>query len=122
MLLKGLYSITPRKTDAADIHNEFNTELLETSEFCRRSKQLNCDNRAKSYNLDIKESNVESFKQLIKTPKKSVIARSAKQSEYIKSLKENICIIPLAWNLEKFIKTKLFKFNKNIKIINFYKK
>lgn len=40
----------------------------------------------------------------------------------IKSLKENICIIPLAWNLEKFIKTKLFKFNKNIKIINFYKK
>ena len=46
-------------------------------------------------NLDIKESNVESFKQLIKTPKKSVIARSAKQSEYIKSLKENDIVMSL---------------------------
>ena len=34
-------------------------------------------------------SNVKSFTQLIKTPKKSVIARSEKQSEYIKALKEN---------------------------------
>ena len=34
-------------------------------------------------NLEIEESNVKSFKQLIKTPKKSVIARSEKQSEYI---------------------------------------
>ena len=40
-------------------------------------------------NLELKESNVKSFKQLIKTPKKSVIARSEKQSEYIKALKEN---------------------------------
>ena len=40
-------------------------------------------------NLEIEKSNVESFKQLIKTPKKSVIARSEKQSEYIKALKEN---------------------------------
>ena len=40
-------------------------------------------------NLEIEESNVKSFKQLIKTPKKSVIARSEKQSEYIKALKEN---------------------------------
>ena len=40
-------------------------------------------------NLEINESNVKSFKQLIKTPKKSVIARSEKQSEYIKALKEN---------------------------------
>ena len=40
-------------------------------------------------NLDIEESNVKNFKQLIKTPKKSVIARSEKQSEYIKALKEN---------------------------------
>ena len=40
-------------------------------------------------NIDFKESNVKSFKQLIKTPRKSVIARSEKQSEYIKALKEN---------------------------------
>ena len=40
-------------------------------------------------NLELEESNVKSFTQLIKTPKKSVIARSEKQSEYIKALKEN---------------------------------
>ena len=34
-------------------------------------------------------SNVRSLDQLIKTPRKSVIARSEKQSEYIKALKEN---------------------------------
>ncbi len=39
-------------------------------------------------NIKIEESNVKSFKQLIKTPRKSVIARSEKQSDYIKSLKE----------------------------------
>ena len=46
-------------------------------------------------NLEIKESNVKSFKQLIKTPKKSVIARSEKQSEYIKALKENDIVMSL---------------------------
>jgi len=46
-------------------------------------------------NLEIKDSNVKSFKQLIKTPKKSVIARSEKQSEYIKALKENDIVISL---------------------------
>ena len=46
-------------------------------------------------NLNIEESNVKSFKQLIKTPKKSVIARSEKQSEYIKSLKENDIVMAL---------------------------
>jgi len=40
-------------------------------------------------NIEIDESNVKSFKQLIKTPRKSVIARSEKQSDYIKALKEN---------------------------------
>jgi len=34
-------------------------------------------------------SNVQSFAQLIKTPRKSVIARSKKQSDYIKALREN---------------------------------
>jgi len=46
-------------------------------------------------NIEIKESNVKSFKQLIKTPKKSVIARSEKQSEYIKALKENDIVLSL---------------------------
>ena len=45
--------------------------------------------------VDLEESNVKSFKQLIKTPRKSVIARSEKQSEYIKALKENEIIISL---------------------------
>ncbi len=46
-------------------------------------------------NFEIEESNVKSFKQLIKTPKKSVIARSEKQSEYIKALKENDIVMSL---------------------------
>ena len=46
-------------------------------------------------NIEIEESNVKSFKQLIKTPKKSVIARSEKQSEYIKALKENDIVFSL---------------------------
>ena len=46
-------------------------------------------------NFEIQESNVKSFKQLIKTPKKSVIARSEKQSEYIKALKENDIIMAI---------------------------
>ena len=46
-------------------------------------------------NLEVKGSNVKSFKQLIKTPKKSVIARSEKQSEYIKALKENDIVMSL---------------------------
>ena len=40
-------------------------------------------------NMERKKSNVQSFQQLIKTPRKSVIARSEKQSDYIKALKEN---------------------------------
>ena len=40
-------------------------------------------------NMKTEKSNVKSFQQLIKTPRKSVIARSEKQSDYIKALKEN---------------------------------
>ena len=47
----------------------------------------------KSSELD--ESNIKSFKQLIKTPRKSVIARSEKQSDYIKALKENDIVMSL---------------------------
>ncbi len=46
-------------------------------------------------NIDIEESNVKSLKQLIKTPRKSVIARSEKQSDYIKALKENDIVMSL---------------------------
>ena len=46
-------------------------------------------------NTEIDESNVKSFKQLIKTPRKSVIARSKKQSDYIKALKENDIVMSL---------------------------
>ena len=46
-------------------------------------------------NIKLKESNVKSFKQLIKTTRKSVIARSERQSDYIKALKENDIVIAL---------------------------
>ena len=46
-------------------------------------------------NIEFEQSNVKSFKQLIKTPRKSVIARSEKQSDYIKALKENEITISL---------------------------
>ena len=42
-----------------------------------------------------KNTNVQSFAQLIKTPRKSVIARSQKQSDYIKALRENDVVLAL---------------------------
>ena len=47
-------------------------------------------------NIELEQSNVKTFKQLIKTPRKSVIARSEKQSEYIKALKENDIVMSLS--------------------------
>jgi len=44
---------------------------------------------------DKKKSNIQSLNQLIKTPKRSVIARSEKQVQYIKALKENSITIAL---------------------------
>ncbi len=49
------------------------------------SKNLNPENK----------SNIQSFAQLIKTPRKSVIARSQKQSDYIKALRENDIVLAL---------------------------
>ena len=46
-------------------------------------------------NIELEECNVKSFKQLIKTPRKSVIARSEKQSDYISALKENDIVMSL---------------------------
>ena len=48
-----------------------------------------------SKNMKFEESNVKSFQQLIKTPRKSVIARSEKQSDYIKALRENDIVMSL---------------------------
>ena len=42
-----------------------------------------------------KNTNVQSFTQIIKTPRKSVIARSQRQSDYIKALRENDIVIAL---------------------------
>ena len=46
-------------------------------------------------NMKTKESNIKSFNQLIKTPRKSIIARSERQSDYINALKENDIVISL---------------------------
>ena len=46
-------------------------------------------------NIELDNSNIKSFKQLIRTPRKSVIARSEKQSEYINALKENEIVMSL---------------------------
>ena len=66
-------------------NNYFLTNIIEKEDIVLSVKK----------NLEIEESNVKSFKQLIKTPKKSVIARSEKQSEYIKALKENDIVMSL---------------------------
>ena len=46
-------------------------------------------------NMEQEHSVVKSFNQLIKTPRKSVIARSEKQSDYIKALKESDIVMSL---------------------------
>ncbi len=46
-------------------------------------------------NMKPVKSNIKSFQQLIKTPRASVIARSDKQSDYIKVLKENDIVMSL---------------------------
>ena len=43
----------------------------------------------------VNNSNIQSFAQLIKTPRKSVIARSQKQSDYIRALRENDIVMAL---------------------------
>ena len=63
------------------------TNMIEKSDIVFSVKNMNFNEN--------KDSNVKSLGQLIKTPKKSVIARSEKQSEYIKALKENEIIMSL---------------------------
>ena len=61
------------------INKYFLTNIIEKGDIIQKIKK----------NMKQAESNIKSFKQLIKTPRKSVIARSEKQSDYIKALKEN---------------------------------
>jgi phosphate starvation-inducible protein PhoH and related proteins len=61
------------------INKYFLTNIIEKGDIIQSVKK----------NMKQAESNIKSFKQLIKTPRKSVIARSEKQFDYIKALKEN---------------------------------
>ena len=63
------------------------TNMIEKSDIVFSVKNMNFNEN--------KDSNVKSLGQLIKTPKKSVIARSEKQSEYIKALKEKDIVMAL---------------------------
>ena len=67
------------------INKYFLTKIIENEDILLSVKK----------NIELEESNVKSFKQLIKTPRKSVIARSEKQSDYIKALKENDIVMSL---------------------------
>ena len=68
------------------IHKFLLTNSIEKSDIILSvNKNLNTD----------KNENVQSFAQLIKTPRKSVIARSQKQSDYIKALRENDIVLAL---------------------------
>ena len=67
------------------INKYFLTKIIEKEDILQSVKK----------NIELEVSNVKSFQQLIKTPRKSVIARSEKQSDYIKALKENDIIMSL---------------------------
>ena len=67
------------------VNKYFLTKLIEKEDIILSVKK----------NIKKELSNVKSFQQLIKTPRKSVIARSEKQSDYIKALKENDIIMTL---------------------------
>ena len=67
------------------VNKYFLTEIIEKEDILQSVKK----------NMELDNSNIKSFKQLIRTPRKSVIARSEKQSEYIKALKENEIVMSL---------------------------
>jgi len=69
------------------INKYFLTNIIEKDDIVQSVKK----------NMKYEESNVKNLQYLIKTPRKSVIARSEKQSDYIKALKENditMCLGP----------------------------
>ena len=67
------------------VNKYYLTEIIEKEDILHSVKK----------NMELDNSNIKSFKQLIRTPRKSVIARSEKQSEYIKALKENEIVMSL---------------------------
>ena len=67
------------------INKHFLTNIIEKGDIVQSVKKK----------IKNEESNIKSFQQLIKTPRKSVIARSEKQAEYIQSLKENDIVMCL---------------------------
>ena len=67
------------------INKYFLTKIIEKEDIVSSVKK----------NIDLEASNIKSFKDLIKTPRKSVIARSQRQSDYIKALKESNIILSL---------------------------
>ena len=67
------------------ISKYFLTKIIEKEDIIQSVKK----------NMKYEESNVKTLQHLIKTPRKSVIARSEKQSDYIRALKENDIVISL---------------------------
>ena len=79
--IKGNSDETSKASDAIKflINKYLKTNLIEKQDLMLSVKEKNTSFK----------SNVHNFGQLIKTPKKTVIARSKKQSEYIKALTNN---------------------------------
>ena len=82
--------------------NENNLKVLEAIKFLVNKFLLTNIIEKNDILLSVKKninsqnnSNVRTLDQLIKTPKKSVIARSQRQSEYIKALKENDIVMAI---------------------------
>ena len=67
------------------INKYFLTNIIEKGDIIQSVKK----------NMKHEETNIKTFQSLIKTPRKSVIARSEKQSDYIKALKENDIVMSL---------------------------
>jgi len=67
------------------INKYFLTKIIEKVDIIQSVKK----------NMKHQESNIKSFQNLIKTPRKSVMARSQKQSDYIAALKESDIVVAL---------------------------
>ena len=85
--IKGSHDETKKASDAIKflVNKYIKTNLIEKHDLMLSIKE-------KNINL---KSNVHNFGQLIKTPKKTVIARSKKQSDYINALTNNDITVAL---------------------------
>mgnify|MGYP001403331240 FL=1 len=86
--IKGKYSYVNKAKDAIKflVNKYLLTNVIENNDIILSVKKEISKNNV---------SNVQSLQELIKTPRKSVIARSKKQSDYIKALKEKDIIMAL---------------------------